>query len=584
MKPLHGLAALSAASLLLHVTSARGAEPTDATRRPDAGSSNGTALASWAQVGDEPPTQTGTPTIPHERVVWHIPDPELSRQDTLEKLEQARKAGDNSTVTYITRVLDRTDAIRRTDQFPLTLEDVIRRTLLSNYTIQTVSYNPAIEATRVVEAQSAFDTIFNTTINKEHIDQPTGTELAATSRDFFLLNSSLSKLLPTGAQASAAYQLTRTKQDFAFQIINPEYFSKFILEARQPLLRGFGLDFNRSLILIAQTDRRISQLAFRRQVRDTLREIEELYWRLFQARRDIVVTARLLAEFEAIYDYLVARQDFDVTKVQIDATKADLELAQADFVLRRAGVFDAEDRLIAAINDPELNLAENVELIPMDFPALEHVIVDPVAEAQAALDHRTEIKEQELRVANAKVAVGRAINAELPRFDVTFRTTYDGLGQTADTSFDEVTGGNFIEYFVGVEFEVPVGNRGPRAARRRARLQHDQAVAQLRATMEDIILDVHLAVRQLTTSFDQISPNFESAEARVREVESIVARAERKDYNTLINELGARRTLAQTRRALLGAMVDYNIAIIDLERAKGTLLPYNSVVIPNQDD
>ena len=105
-----------------------------------------------------------------------------------------------------------------------------------------------------------------------------------------------------------------------------------------------------------------------------------------------------------------------------------------------------------------------------------------------------------------------------------------------------------------------------------------------KARMRFLIRDVHLAIRELNTAYDQIPPTYESAEARLREVDSIVARAERKDHGTLINELGSRRSLANARRFMLDAMVRYNIAIIDLERAKGTLLRYNNVVIPDQPE
>jgi outer membrane protein TolC len=312
--------------------------------------------------------------------------------------------------------------------------------------------------------------------------------------------------------------------------------------------------------------------------------VEELYWRLVQTRRDVVITAREVADFEGIYEYLVARSEFDVNPVQISATKADLHSAQVDFVNRRAIVFDAQDRLVALMNDPEIHLADQVELIPDDFPAVERLVVDPLMEVQSALDNRAELKEQELRVANAKLYLGRAKNAELPRLDLTFRTSIDGLAVNADKSFDEATRVNYVEYMIGVELEVPIGNRAPRAAHHRARLEHAQAVAALKQALEDVILDVNLAVRQLATSYDQIGPSFESTEAREREVESIVARAERKDFNTLLSELGARRSLASIRRVMLNALVEYNIAITDLERAKGTLLHYNNVVIPTEKD
>ena len=71
----------------------------------------------------------------------------------------------------------------------------------------------------------------------------------------------------------------------------------------------------------------------------------------------MVITARELADFEDIYEYVVSRRDFDMTPVQIESTRADLELARADFVRRRASVFNVEDRLIAEMNDAEINLA-----------------------------------------------------------------------------------------------------------------------------------------------------------------------------------------------------------------------------------
>ncbi len=528
---------------------------------------------------------SGDVSIPADRLRWHIPDPEADRPWALDALAKAEQAGDKTLVEQGKRVLERMDTIRRPGrQIHLTLQEAVRRALESNYAIQILRYNPAIDATRVVEAEAAFDASFFSNVVKNKVDRPSGSQLTATNIDSFTSSYGVRKVLPTGMSVSGAYQLSRTKSALSFQQINPEYDSNFVLEMRQPLLRNFGIDFNRSLILLAKNDRRISDYAFRVQVRDTLRQVEEFYWRLVQARRDIVISARLLAEYETIYEYLVARQTFDITPVQIAATKANLEQSRFDFVRRRAAVFDAEDRLTAAMNSDDVNLADDIEIIPDDAPQMSRIVVDRLAEVQTALDHRPEIKQQELRVASTKIAEGRAKSGQLPRFDLTFRQTSDGLGVNADQSFDELTRSHFIEYFVGVEFEMPIGNRGPSAAHQRSRLQYFQAVASLKKVFEDVILDVNLATRALGTSYDQIGPSFEAAEARVKEVDSIVARAERKDINTLNNELGARQSLANARRAIIGAMVDYNVAIIDLERAKGTLLDYNNVVIPLGDD
>lgn len=542
------------------------------------------SLPAWDMTGDEPAGVAPEVMLPLDRLRWHFPDPGVDRQVALEAIAKAQKEGDKTTTAEWNRVFERLSTIHREQQVKLTLDDAIRRALQTNYAIQVVSYNPAVETTRAVEAEAAFDAIFFSNITKNKVDRPSGSQLQSTDLDAFSSNYGLRKVLPTGMSVSGSYALNRSKTTLSFQQINPEYTSNFVFEMRQPLLRNFGIDFNRSLILISQNDRRIGNEAFRRQIRDTLRQVEEFYWRLAQARRDVLISARLLASFETIYEYLVAREAFDITPVQIAATKANLEQAKADFVRRRAAVFDAEDRLTASMNSDDINLADNLEMIPVDFPKMNRVVIDRLAEVQTALDNRSEIKEQELRIANAKIALGRAKNGELPRFDVTFRQTYDGLAGTADKSFDELSRRKFIEYFVGIELEVPIGNRGPRAAHKRSQLQHAQSVAALKRVLEETILDVNLTSRAMSTSYDQILPSFEAAEAREREVNLAVARAERKDYNTLTNELGARQSLANARRAMLAAVVDYNIAIVDLERAKGTLLNYNNVVIPESGD
>jgi len=48
-------------------------------------------------------------------------------------------------------------------------------------------------------------------------------------------------------------------------------------------------------------------------------------------------------------------------------------------------------------------------------PSIEFTAVDRLAEAQIALDHRPEIHEQKLTIANAKIQVGRAKIDELPQ-------------------------------------------------------------------------------------------------------------------------------------------------------------------------
>ena len=530
--------------------------------------------------------------INDERVLWHLPDPEeaLELHARLEAEAEGRKAD----AAFHRHVQKRVAPVTRPAQLRLTLSDVLRRALANNFAIRVESYNPAIETTRVVEAEAAFDALFFLNVTNNKRDIPTTSVVQGTQSEAFNIQGGIRQLLPTGMQVSTSLSMSRNWQevDPRFQTVNPAYFSQFMVEFRQPLLRGFGLDFNRSQINIAKNNRCISDLAFRRKVRDTLLDTENAYWRLAQARRLVPISARLIAGFEQIYEDLWQRRDFDVLPIQIAETKARLEAAKSDHVRVLNEVRNAEDILIALMNDPTVDLADDVEVIPANpsdgrTPVVlphKHVGIDRIAEVQAALDHREEVAEAKMQIDNAKIVVGAVRNDALPRVDLLFQYAVDGLGKSADRSFDEVTKNDFHEYFVGVEVELPVGNRARRAAERRARLQHAQAIAGLKQIFEQVILDVDVAARQLTTGYDVLQPNFASMEASEDRLESTVVRAERKDFLQLNQELNSHNALAATRRTLLDSLVDYNLALVELEQAKGTLLEYDGVSITGEAD
>jgi len=199
--------------------------------------------------------------IPAEEIEWHLADPEAARAYSEAKLKEAQADDRKADIRRYTRWIERSDTIRRPEQMHLTLEEAIRLTLENNYKIEVQRFNPAIERTKVVEAQAAFDAVFFSDITKSIADTPTGSQLAASDTDYFSSSYGVRKLLPTGMQVSAAYEFKRTKTSFQFQIVNPEYFSDLVFDIRQPFLRGFGLDYNLAAIRVANNNERISDSA-----------------------------------------------------------------------------------------------------------------------------------------------------------------------------------------------------------------------------------------------------------------------------------------------------------------------------------
>jgi outer membrane protein TolC len=550
--------------------------------RPDA-EPTATQAAPVKAVGAQDTPQVDV----YGKIKEQVPDPLAERAlvsakiDNLNADDQKQKAE----LRYLETIISHMNMIDREQKVELSLAEVIQRALDNSYNIRVQSYNPAISATNVVEAEAVFDMIFFSNAIFSKNNTPTTTTLSATDSTNRIFNTGVSKLLPTGMTTSVTWTVVRNEFDsaFAFSTLNPAFTNAIKFQVRQPFLRGFGIDFNRSQINVTSNDRRISQHAFERGVQDHLLNTEEAYWRLVAARRNLVIEARLIAEFQKIYLFLKAREDFDATPVEITQAKARLDSQVANFARVKQNVLDAEDSLKNFLNDPSLNLVDGIEIVPNEFLTAEPVTLDRLAELQAALDNRQELMEAELGIESARINVGVAKNRALPRFDVTFDYTYDSLGKSQHDAFQNLSDLDFHNYRVQLEFEWPIGNRGARAALIRARRQHAQALAALKQQIEAIILEVNVAIREMNTNYEQIDANMTAVQSQIEQVEAIRERAEKMDPNQLNRELGAIQGIASARQGLLVSLQNYNVAISRLERAKGTLLDYNNVVVGDAD-
>lgn len=509
-------------------------------------------------------------------------NPRLTPKQKQEQRAEKQREYDNR----LPHILNRLKVIERPREVRLTFGDVLRRTLANNFAIAAQSYNPAIESARLVEAEAVFDEVYFINFQNNKQDRPSSSELESNNSQLRTVETGIRKLLPTGMTVQASYALTRSETDLIFQTFNPTYFNNFIVQFQQPLLRGFGLDYNRAEIEMTRIDREMSIERLRRDVREILFNVEQAYWQLFQARRIIGVMAQQLTDFEMIQRDLQKRLDagYDVYRVQLSFTASRIERTEAEFIAVTRRVRDAEDALKRLMNDPDLHLSRDVAIIPVDVPTIEPVVMDQIGEVAAGLANREELREAKLAISKAQIAIGAAKNQALPKLDLLFRYIVDGLGTNADRAFSQLSENDFHEYVVGLQFEWPIGNRGPEARLRQARLQQAQAIAAHREVIENVIMEVQQAIRGIQTEYNQLGPSFRWVVAADDWVEATKARQEKRDPPNLQIELDAYDSLSLSRRGLLDSLVRYNVSLSNLERQKGTLLDYNNIVIRGADD
>ncbi len=546
---------------------------------------------------DAPPpvelTGQVAPTEPSlDAAMWtHLPDPDVApevldrRLKTTRFSESIRREYEiiyQKTKKYI---LD----IKRPQQFRLSLADALHRTLANNYQIKIDGYAPAIATAQIVQAEASFDTAFFANANRNNTDQlspliadnPTTRRLFET--DTTIVNGGIRKLLATGATVTLTQAMTRTDNPGVIpNQFNPQWSTNFIAELRQPILRNFGIDFNRAQINISKNQRKINEQTFRATVIQALRDTEEAYWTLVAARRDVVISAEILAQAVLTYEQVKARGDFDAYKTLLSRSEANVKQREFDYIDAKNRVGTGEDRLLNLINDPDLPLSIDMEIIPLDSPATVPIVRDRFAAVQSALEHRPEIIQARHTVDTARLQLGIAKNQALPQLDVIYRMTVNGLGRSADRAFDKETSGNFIDQFVGMELLWSFGERRERAGIRIAELQQSQAVGRYKQALDAIITDCRVSFRTLETNYQQLTPSYQGVIAAAENLRSLQERQERKSPAELDTILTAQTSLAAARRALLQAAANYNIGMVDVERAKGTLLEYNNVMLREQ--
>ena len=130
---------------------------------------------------------------------------------------------------------------------------------------------------------------------------------------------------------------------------------------------------------------------------------------------------------------------------------------------------------------------------------------------------------------------------------------------------------------VGLDYELPIGNRTARARAERRQWETARALQQFRAVVEMSLTDVELAVREVDTTYREMHGRYYAMMSARTESEFLIDRwktlPEVDDSVTLLLEdlLDSQERLADEEAALARAQTDYAIAIVQLKKAMGTL-------------
>ncbi|MCA9287785.1 MAG: TolC family protein, partial [Phycisphaerales bacterium] len=295
-------------------------------------------------------------------------------------------------------------------------------------------------------------------------------------------------------------------------------------------------------------------------------------WALFGQRQALVVREEEYRVAEA--QLARAQRQFNAGSVaQIEVTRAESGLAdRIDGIIRaRTNITTAQRELKRIINIPGLDVESGTELVPTSPPDPARFRFDRDALAAEAVDQRMEMLELELRLLADASSIQFARNQTLPLLSLQALYRLNGLGPDFGESIETTAENEFEDWSLSLNASIPIGNEAALARLRQAVLTRVQRLNTRAARAQLIRQEVFDAIDEVEAGWQRIMAARQSVVLNVRSLE-----AEQRQFDvgasTSTDVLDASAALAVARLAEIQAIVDYQIALVDLAAATGTLI------------
>ena len=501
----------------------------------------------------------------------------------------------------------------------ITLDEAVQRAVQQSPVLRTIGgaivnpvlgsatiYDPALASVSPNQgteaALAAFDAQLAQQLFWSNVDRPNnqvvpGFTVAVGQANLATYNIDLSKRSVTGGQFAMRHVVNYSKTNNPNVLFPSTYEGWFEAEWRQPLLQGAGVTYNRIAgptsapgqyngVLIARLNEDVALADFEAAVITLVSDVEQAYWDLVTAYR--VLDANVRGREAALQTF-----QYQQVRLEVGTGRSDEEAqARSQFYQFQAqvevalggtnGLYAAEQNLRYLIGMPA---TDGRLLKPITEPTDARVVFDWSSALGQSLDRRIEVRRQRLGVKRRELELVAAKKNLQPRLDLLTQYRVRGLGDRLfgsetggplDNLYGQITGGDYHEYQAGVEFNMPVGLRVASLAVSHAKLNLRRERALLAETELRISHDLTNAARQVDLTHQLMDTNYNRFRADLNQVE--VLRSRYLEGNDNINFLlQAQRQVVQSASEFYRSLSNYNLAIRDFHRQKGSLLAYNHV-------
>jgi outer membrane protein TolC len=420
--------------------------------------------------------------------------------------------------------------------------------------------------------------------------------------EIWSLTSSIGGTSPLGTEYKLEFDYSKTRTDNFFEILVPQYQSSLDFSVTQPLLKDFWINEDRQKIKILKLNKKLSEAEFLTKLHEVVYKSEISYWDLVLAYKNLDIKLQSLAlAKEQLKRTIRFAQTGQGSKIEEISARAELEKRLEELAEAVDIVFRSSNKLRLYVSgDLNSNFWKNRLKPKLELSKNGETNFDVESALSESLNKRPEFIELEQKIKMKAQERKFLFNQTLPRADLIAEYLQYGLAgynsgfqpltnQDVLPVIERFTGGPgdaFSSLFEGDYRTVRVGMNlsWPVSPNRNRRIMQNNTVE-----MDKLRLEVLNTKQQVKTEvYDSIN-SIRLAEQRIR-----AAEASLKDTQTQLEgeiqrfNIGmSTNFLVLTRQSeyseasfrLAKAITDYNKALSELKKAKGSILEGTNIEV-----
>ncbi|MCP4450973.1 MAG: TolC family protein [Planctomycetes bacterium] len=454
----------------------------------------------------------------------------------------------------------------------ITLEQCRSLALENNLTLKAQLIAPTLAEESYNQERAKFEMAFTSSLNYYKGDSPSLSQLESNQQDQMTLGAGVQAPLVTGGTAALNLNDNRWHSDNPFINLDTSYSPRSSVSLSQPLLQGGGVKTARYSIRIAGLNQARVKAQTKLEVIAVVAAMDRVYWRLYAAQKALDVRQQQLDLAKAQLAQAIRQVNTGVS-AQVEIVRAQAGVAQqaeAIIVAKNARA-DRQRELKRVLNKSGLTMQTRTKMIPETEPVPVAYALDPNTLLTSAFEHRMELLEFELQLLQDDQTIDYHKNLALPVATMNYTYNVRGLGETRKDAYDMLRERRYADHTMGLSMRIPLGNAAAKSRVRRAKYEKYQRLISRKQRKALVEYEVLSAMDQVQTNWQRIVASQQNTVLSSR-----VHDAERRQFEqglrTSTDVLNAQTTLADAQLSELSALVEYQVALVDLAYATGTLL------------